>query len=532
MRGDGHYCRATSYRSPSAGPSRLKPAALLLCILLVSASSCFDDTSDTPSLAALSFVGSAVDAENTEPTEFSESAEIEDHPDITITGDTVESAPDPRGAITIDFNVPSMHNAKIYGFVFDSRGAFRGEIGYGTVTHLENGKHRSAVRHATSDYLNIYTGAAERFPGGTYTVHGKFDLNADGFDSAQGDKGFRADFTVNGDTTVPVRERDLVDPCAGTITSANRTDLRYATIYVYMYFPGGDPLRYYAYRYDGGTSFVKLNHYGNDLGNNMSRDLNSGVYDVLIIADMDDSIGDPEEPVLSNGDKFIVIKGMIIDGTGPIDISDYVFKTYITDILPAPEVRLEVHGNAIGIAITNIAGASSYNVYGRSVDGNALIAAIAGSSGDTVTSFTDYGPDNEYEAYGLPAAMNFYYRVAAVDGRGREGEAGPWAVVSSREVEAPVIFGDRTQGQGQVELAVSVPPYCREIEITARSGSCRGALIGTYSFPVSQEQRDRGIHFPLTELSLAEGTIYGFTVRGMDLYGEWSAPSPCYPYAY
>jgi len=526
------------------GSLKSKSLALALCLSVMTASSCYDDTAGTQSLAALSFIGSAVDSEALEYGAYLEEGEIGESVESAPDGEEIQAAPDETpipgaapapdqgGVITVDFNVPSMRNAKVYGFLYDSRGSFRGEFGYGGATRLVSGRNRSEVMHATSDYLYIHTGAVDRFAPGNYTVHGKFDLDADGFDGTRGDRGFRVDFAVKGDTIVKVREDDLVDPCHETIAASNRVDLKYATIYVYMYFPGGDPLKYYACRYDGGTSYVKLNHYGNDLGNNMTRDLNSGVYDVLIIADMDDSIEDPEEPALSNGDRFILIRGMIIDGTAPIDISDYVFATYIADILPAPEVRLEVHANAIDISFRNVPGAVSYNIYGRAPDGYSLIGTAAGGDGDALFYFTDFGPDDRYYAGGLPSAMDFYYSVSAVDGRGNEGEASPWVIASTGGVEAPVIYGDRVEGREHLELAVSVPPYCREIEITAQAGSCGGEIIGTYSFPVGPERRDRGSHFPLSELSPVKGMVYGFTVRGRDLYGSWSEPGECYLYAY
>ncbi len=498
----------------------VKSVIFFIFIAAMSTSSCFDDSSDNKSGKDILSLGAI---QNTTDTEAPEG------PDIPASPDIIDNA---GGTITVSFNVPSMKNAKVYGFIFDARGAFKGEIGYNKTKKLNNGKTRLFAHHARSNYSGISTDGNDNFPDGTYTIHGKFDLHSDGFDSDQGDKGFRVNFTVNGNTTITIEDTDIINPCYETITSTNRPDLKFATVYAYMYFPGGDPLKHYAYRYDGGTTYVKLNHHGNDLGNTMSEDLNSGVYDILIIADMDDSIDDPFEPALSNGDKFIIVKNMIIDGIDPIDISDYVFKTYISDLLPAPRVHLQAALNAITITITNIAGAASYNVYGRSTDRYELIGTIIRDDSGDYTYFTDFGPNDDYATYGLPANTSLHYRVAAVKGNGIEGELSKWVAVKSGAVQKPEIYGNKVISSTQLDLLIDIPRYCQEIEIIALSNSCSGPLILKYNFPVSEDQRDKGMHFSLNDFPLAEGMTYAFTVRGRDLHDDWSEPSSCYLFPY
>ncbi|MBP7734329.1 MAG: hypothetical protein KA369_00015 [Spirochaetes bacterium] len=501
--------------SPSRSPKGMA-MAVALAIAVLSAGSCYDDASDTKSLENVPALESILNSEATDVPESLESSEMLTVPDSA------------GGTITVSFNVPSMKNARVHGFIFDSRGAFRGEIGYNEIRRLNRGRITLAARRATSGYGDISTEAADMFPDGTYTIHGRFDIHSDGFDSAQGDKGFRVGFAVNGNTVITIAERDIISPCFELITSSNRADLKFATVYAYMYFPGGDPLNYYVYRFDGGTSYVKLNHYGNDLGNTMSEDLNAGAYDVLIIADMDDSIDDPSEPSLTNGDKYAVVKNMTIDGKSPIDITGYSFKTFISDVLPAPRVSLQSALNAVTITIRNMTGAVSFNVYGRSIEGYSLIGTIAVDESGDCTVYNDFGPNNEYDIYGLPADTRLYYRIAAVKSSGAEGRPSQWASVQSGGVEKPYIYGDRTVGETRLDLAVSLPRYCQEIEITARSGSCGGSIIGTYTFTVSDHQRDRGIYFSLTDFPLNPDAAYAFTVRGRNMYGRWSDSSACY----
>jgi hypothetical protein len=510
--------------SPSGSANR-KGLIILLSIIVISAGSCYNDSPEDKSQYALSFLGSKLNSEDPGNLENLEEPEIPESADIP--GRPVRS----DGAITIDFNVPSMHNAEIYGFIFDASGAFMGEIGYNETKNLHNGKKTVTAHHAASTYSSITTYAADIFSGGVYTIHGKLDLHSDGFDAAQGDKGFRVSFTVNGNTTVKITEKNITTPCFEVITSTDRPDLKFATIYAYIYFPGGDPLRYYAYRFDGGASYVKLNGNGNDLGNIMGHDLNSGVYDVLIIADMDDSINDPDEPALSNGDKFIVVKRMAINGIDPIDISDYIFTTFFSELLPAPELQLEINLNAMGITFKNIPGAASYKVYGRSDTGYSLIGTIVDDKSGS-TYYYDFGPNNEYEKYGLPSSSNFYYRVSAVNRKGVEGQSGRWSAIKSGGVQIPAIFGDRTISPAQLDLLVSIPEYCSEIEITAMSASCGGPPIGTYKFTIPGDQRGREHYFSLNDFSMTDGTAYAFSVRGMDLYGDWSDPSACYLFVY
>ncbi len=483
---------------------------------VLSASSCFDDSTGMKSLNDVMSPGTVLNSEN---------ALMPDGPEIPVRPDVPE---DTSGTISISFNVPSMKNAKVSGFLFDSRGAFKGEIGYKAVKHLANGKATLVIHHASSNYSSIFTSGNDLFPQGIYTIHGKFDIHSDGFDSAQGDKGFRVDFAVSGNTSIAIEDADVINPCMEIISSRNRPDLKFATVYAYLSFPGGDPLHYYAYRYDGGVTYVKLNNQGNDLGNTMSEELNAGVYDVLIIADMDDSINDPFEPALSNGDKFIMVKNMVIDGIDPIDISDYVFNTYITDLLPAPRVHLQTALNAISITITNIPGAATYNVYGRSADGYSLIGTVARDNSGELTFFTDFGPNNDYDIFGLPANTSLYYRISAVKGNGVEGEPGKWAVITSGGVQTPEIYGNKVTDSTRVDLLIRIPQYCKEIEIFAMSNSCTGPHIIKYNFPVTEDQRDKALHFSLTDFPLSEGTTYAFTVRGKDLHGNWSEQSSCY----
>ena len=510
------------FRGMQPIPKHTHGAMAVLAVLaaMLFASSCFDDTSDKKSGTNALNTGSLLQAIT---------AEAPESPEIPAQSDTIDKA---GGTMTIRFNVPSMKNAKVYGFIFDSRGSFRGEIGYNESRRLSGGYAALTAHHARSNYSGITTDTADIFADGTYTIHGKFDINGDGFDSDQGDKGFRVNFAVNGDTSITIEDSDLIKPCAELITSSNRADLKFATVYAYMYFPGGDPLHVFAYRYDGGSSYVKLNHYGSDIGNTMSEDLNSGVYDVLIIADMDDSIAEPLEPSLSNGDRYIVIKNMVIDGIDPIDISEYVFKTYIADILPAPQFHLEAALNAITVKIRNMAGAATYNVYGRSPEGYSLIGTIARDGSGDYTYFSDFGPDEEYDSSGLPANTLFYYRVAAVKSNGAEGEPSQWAVVKTGAVKKPEILGNRMNSTSQLDLLVDVPRYCREIEIIALSNTCSGPQIMKYNFPVSDDQRGRESYVTLTDFPLSQGTTYAFTVRCRDLHDDWSEPSSCYLFPY
>lgn len=384
--------------------------------------------------------------------------------------------------------------------------------------------------HAAGDYLSIVTDTSDIFPAGNYTIHGKFDLNSDGFDRTQGDKGFRVDFMVNGNTTVYIEEQDIIDPCFETIISNNRPDLKNVTVYAYMYFPGGDPLKNYAYRFDGGASYVELNYLGNVIGSTMSQDLNKGVYDVLILADMDNSIVNPHAPVMSNGDKYIVVKNIAINGINPIDISGYAFTTYIADVLPAPQISLMVCLNAMQISIKKVIGAGSYRLYGRTTYGYSLIATIIGDSSD-YTYYNDFGPNNGFNTYGLPANTYFSYKVAAVKDNGDEGELSPWATEKSDGVQIPSIYADRMTGS-TLELLVAIPRYCQEIEITARNNTCGGSLIGKYNFSISEDQRNKGNYFSLTSLTMITGVTYSFTVRGKDMYGVWSDLSSCYLFTY
>ncbi|HNW28254.1 MAG TPA: hypothetical protein PKN50_07260 [Spirochaetota bacterium] len=489
----------------------------LILIAILSATSCFDDSSDKKSATSAPLLMSILGAG------APESPEVPDRPDI------IDS---PGGSITVSFNVPSMKNARVYGFVFDDRGAFRGEVGYNETKNLVNGRKTLVVHHARSSYSSITTGGDTIFPDGIYTIHGKFDLRSDGFDSDQGDRGFRVTFAVNGDTTIAIGDDDVIHPCYELLTSSNRPDLKFATVYAYMYFPGGDPLRYFAYRYDGAATYVKLNQNGSDIGNTMSEDLNAGVYDVLIIADMDDSINDPLAPALTNGDRYIVVKGMVIDGADPIDISDYVFKTYIADILPAPRVHLQAALNAVTLTITNMAGAASYNVYGRSAEGYSLLGTIVRDESGDYTYYNDFGPDNEFDAYGLPANTTLSYRVAAVKSNGAEGEPSQWLSVKTGGVQKPEIYGNKVISSTRLDLLVGVPRYCREIEIIALSSSCSGPQLMKYTFPIGEDQRDRESYFPLADFPLSEGITYAFTVRGKDLHDDWSEPSSCYLFPY
>ncbi len=504
--GPGSHCR--------------KIMAGIAFIAVISAGSCYDDSSNKKSITDILSLDSIISADDTDILNGLEA------PDQSIIPD------DTGGTITFSFNVPSMRNARVYGLIFDAKGVFRGEIGYNDSRNLKNGISTLIAHRASGNYSRISTDTNELFPDGIYTIHGKFDVSSNGFDKDQGDKGFRVNFAVNGDTTLTIEDADLLDPCFELITSTGRQDLKFATVYAYMYFPGGDPLRNYAYRFDGGSSFVKLNHLGNDLGNTMTEDLNTGVYDVLIIADMDDSIDDPDRPFLSNGDKYAVVKKMLIDGTDPIDISGYGFTTYIADILPAPKVYLQLSLNAITITVTNMAGAESYNVYGRSADGYSLIGTIANNDGDEHSYFNDFGPDNEYDTSGLPANTDFYYRVAAVKSNGLEGEPGQWVVMKSGDVQKPEIYGQTAVSSTRLDLHVAIPRYCREIEITAMSAACNGPQIEKFSFSVSHEQREKGIHVSLTDFPMEQDMTYAFTVRGKDMHGDWSEPSSCYLFAY
>lgn len=503
-----------------AGTYARTSAFILILIAMLSATSCSDDSSDkksaTSSLPLMSLLG-------TDGAGAPESPEVPERPDMIGS---------PGGSITVSFKVPSMKNAKVYGFVFDDRGAFRGEIGYNEARNLVNGRKTLMVQHARSGYSGITTGGDTLFPDGIYTIHGKFDLHSDGFDGDQGDRGFRVTFAVDGDTTIAIGDDDVIQPCYELLTSANRPDLKFATVYAYMYFPGGDPLRYFAYRYDGGTTYVKLNQNGSDIGNTMSEDLNAGVYDVLIIADMDDSINDPLAPALTNGDRYIVVQGMVIDGVDPIDISDYVFKTYIAEILPAPRVHLEAALNAVTLTITNMAGAASYNVYGRSPEGYALLGTVVRDESGGYTYYNDYGPDDEFDAYGLPANTTLSYRVAAVKSNGAEGDLSQWLPVRTGAAQKPEIYGNKVVSSNRLDLLVGIPRYCREIEIIALSNSCSGPQLMKYSFPVGVDQRGRESYFSLTDFPLSEGMTYAFTVRGRDLHDDWSEPSTCYLFPY
>lgn len=501
--------------APARSPKRMA-MAVSVAIAVISAGSCYDDTSNTKSLKDMPAIESILNSEAVDVPESLESSEMLAVPDSA------------GGTVAVSFNVPSMKNARVHGFIFNSRGAFRGEIGYNEIRHLNRGRAVLVARRAVSGYGDITTEASELFPDGTYTIHGRYDIHSDGFNGARGDRGFRVSFAVNGNTAIAIGEADTIDPCFELIRSSNRADLKFASVYAYMYFPGGDPLNLFVYRFDGGTSYVKLNHYGNDLGNTMSEELNAGVYDVLVIADMDDSIDDPSEPTLTNGDKYAVVKNMTIDGTRPIDITGFSFKTFISDMLPAPRVSLQSALNAVTITIRNMAGAASFNIYGRSTEGYSLIGTIAVDESGDCTVYNDFGPDNRYDIYGLPADTRLYYQIAAVKSNGAEGRPSHWTSVQSGGVEKPYLYGDRTVGETQLDLAVSLPRYCQEIEITARSESCGGSIIGTYTFPVDEHQRDRGIYFSLTDFPLNPDSAYAFTVRGRNMYGRWSDPSACY----
>ncbi|HOT46410.1 MAG TPA: hypothetical protein PLM53_16780 [Spirochaetota bacterium] len=503
-----------------AGSYARKSAFILILIAMLSATACFDDSSEKKSASSALPLMSMLGADGAGAPE---SPEVPDRPDMIGSG---------GGTITVSFNVPSMKNARVYGFVFDDRGAFRGEIGYGETRNLVNGRKTLVVHHARSSYSSITTGEDTIFPDGIYTIHGKFDLRSDGFDSDQGDRGFRVNFAVNGDTAITIADDDVIHPCSELLASSNRPDLKFATVYAYMYFPGGDPLRYFAYRYDGAATYVKLNQNGSDIGNTMSEDLNAGVYDVLIIADMDDSINDPMSPALTNGDKYIVVKGMVIDGVDPIDISDYVFKTYIAAILPAPRVHLQAALNAVTLTITNMAGAASYNVYGRSAEGFALLGTIVRDESGDYTYYNDYGPDDEFDAYGLPANTTLSYRVAAVKSNGAEGELSQWLSVTTGAVQKPEIYGNKVISTSRLDLLVGIPRYCREIEIIALSNSCSGPQLLKYNFPIGEDQRGRESYFSLADFPLSQGMTYAFTVRGRDLHDDWSEPSSCYLFPY
>lgn len=494
--------------------------AIVLFIAIISATSCYDDSSATKSLSEIMSFESLMSAD---------SAAAPEGPDMPPQPDQPDAA---NGAITVHFNVPSMKNARVHGFIYDSCGTFRGEIGYFTNKKLLHGKGSLEASRAATTNGGIRSYDSHLFADGNYTIHGKFDLKGDGFRTSHGDKGFRVHFAVNGATAVTIEESDIIDSCSEAVTSTNRTDLKFATVYAYMYFPGGNPLKSFAHRFDGGVSYVKLNHYGSDLGNTMCEDLVSGVYDVLILADMDDSIDDPSRPNLTNGDKFVVVKNVVIDGIDPIDISDYVFTTYISDRLPAPRVDVQTALNAVPFTIKNVVGAASYNVYGRSMAGYILIANVAANTSEEFTYYTDYGPNDDYYSFGLPADTRLHYRIAAVKSNGAEGELTDWLVVKSGSVEIPDIYGEKTGSTPQLDLLVSIPAYCQEIEITAHSRSCIDSTIGIYRFTVSEEQRGKGSRVSLTDFSLSPDMTYAFTVRGMNMYGDWSEPSACYLFVY